>query len=100
MKSFFEGFIFQERKLDHIHRLVVSEVTVSSRKELSPFPIIHHFFDDPRHKFFVFFFRILFIEDAVGSISKTDTSETIVHIIDAISRVEEIANVCPTSREK
>ena len=95
MKSLFEGFIFQERKLDHIHRLVVSEVTVSSREEFSPFSIYFHFLDDFHYEFFVFFFCILFIEDAVGSIFESYTSETIMDIIHTKMRIINLSYPTP-----
>ena len=34
--------------------------------------------DDLRHRQLIFFFGILFIEDAVGFVAETDTTETVM----------------------
>ena len=68
-ESLSQRFILREGVFRHIHRLVISEVTVLRRKKLSPFASFHHVFDDFGYEHFVFFFGILLIQDAVRSIS-------------------------------
>jgi hypothetical protein len=94
------GFFSWERIHDHIHRLVVAEVTIASGDEFSPFSGFSHMRDDLWNELLVFFFGILLIEYAIRGISESDTAEAIMDIVHAVCRVIYIRCMCPyTDRE-
>ena len=93
-------FTFREREFYHIHCLIIPEVAKFCWEKFSPFAIIIHFFYYLRNEIFVFFFRILFIEDTVLCILKSDTSEALMYVIHAVGRVNKVTRICPTAETK
>jgi hypothetical protein len=90
-----QSFRLLERIILIRDRLIVSKWTHRCRKEFSPFSIRYHLLYDTRDKRFIFFFRILLIEDAVGFIAESDTAKeitttlyfrTIIYIIRVICK--------------
>jgi hypothetical protein len=71
--SFPEYLFSTERIILIRYRLIVPKWTHARRKKLSPFSIRYHFLYDTRNKRFVFFFGILAVEDAVGSVAESST---------------------------
>jgi hypothetical protein len=82
--SLSESFFSCERVFIHIECMIISEVAILRRKELSPFSITYRFFYNPRNDFFILLFRILLIQDTVFCISESYTAETIMNIVDTI----------------
>lgn len=72
--------ISAERIILHSHGLIISERRNGGGKEFSPFSRFHHMFYDSRNKRFVLFFGVLFVEDTVLFVVKTDASEKIGRI--------------------
>jgi hypothetical protein len=68
-------FFTTERIVLLCHCLIVPKRRKCRRKELSPFTKRNHFLYNPRNQFLIFFFGILFIEDAVGFVAETSTEE-------------------------
>ena len=55
-----------------------------------------HMIDDLRNKLFVFFFRILHVENAKLGAAETEATEAIFHVREAAFAIEKIADGVPT----
>ena len=75
--SISQDFLSRHRIILLCYRLIISEWTHGAREEFSPFSGFHHVFYDSRNEYFIFFFRILFIQDAVLLVAESDAEETV-----------------------
>lgn len=96
-------FILREREFFLRNGFVISERGNACREIFSPFTGLPHMLNDFRGKRFVFFLRILHIQDAMlfvfqadateEMIARIDTQNAVVGIIEAICRKSNKSNV-------
>src|SRR5438045_1430036 len=86
----FFGFLFRKRKKFRGDTLVVCVIGKRHRKKFSPFSRAPHVLDDLRYESLIFFFRILFVENAVTMIVETETAETFFRRWKALDAVVQI----------